>query len=49
MYIYIYALNVNIINKNTVYTHVCPEDRIKVNLVAWRSLIQIDIFVFISS
>ena len=32
MYNFIYAINVSIINKNTVYTHVCPGDQTKVNL-----------------
>ena len=32
MYNFIYAINVSIINKNTVYTCVCPGDRTKVNL-----------------
>ena len=31
MYNFIYAINVSIINKNTVYTRVCPGDRTKVN------------------
>ena len=32
MYNSIYARNVSIIIKNTVYTRVCPGDRTKVNL-----------------
>ena len=32
MFIYIYVINVSIINKNTVLTRACPGDRIKVNL-----------------
>ena len=32
MYYFIYAINLSIINKNTVYTRLCPGDRRKVNL-----------------
>ena len=31
---YIYATNISIIDKNTVFTRACPGDQTKVNLVA---------------